>query len=191
MGSQRVRYHSAIKQQQQYSTGNSTQYSVMTFIRRESKQEWIYVNWLISLNLVGSGSACVCVCVCAGMDTCVCIMGVSIWVGSWGVGLSHPVWTRPAQPCATCLARLVKSLDWKGLLSYFLAQHWYLGLPRWLSAKESACQAGDLGWITRSGRSPEEGNDNPLQYSCLRNPMDRGAWRATVGLQKSWTQLSD
>ena len=44
MGSQRVRYHSAIKQQQQYSTGNSTQYSVMTFIRRESKQEWIYVN---------------------------------------------------------------------------------------------------------------------------------------------------
>ena len=42
--------------------------------------------------------------------------------------------------------------------------------------KESACQAGDPGL----GRSPGEGNDNPLHYSCLGNPMDRGAWQATV-----------
>ena len=46
--------------------------------------------------------------------------------------------------------------------------------------KESACSAVSLGSIPGSGRSPGEGNGNPLQYSCLENPMDRGAWRATV-----------
>ena len=46
--------------------------------------------------------------------------------------------------------------------------------------KESACSAGGLGSIPGSGRSPGEGNGNPLQYSCLENPMDRGAWWATV-----------
>ena len=45
---------------------------------------------------------------------------------------------------------------------------------------ESTCNAGDAGSIPGSGRSPGEGNDNPLQYSCLGNPMDRGAWQATV-----------
>ena len=48
------------------------------------------------------------------------------------------------------------------------------------SGKESACNTGDPGSIPESGRSPGEGNNNPLQYSCLDNPMDRGAWRATV-----------
>ena len=53
--------------------------------------------------------------------------------------------------------------------------------------KESACSAGDSGLIPRSGRSPEEGSGNPLHYSCLENPMDRGAWQATVhGVSKSW-----
>ena len=47
-------------------------------------------------------------------------------------------------------------------------------------SKESACNAGDLGSIPGSGRSPGEGNGNSFQYSCLGNPMDRGAWRATV-----------
>ena len=46
--------------------------------------------------------------------------------------------------------------------------------------KESACKAGDPGSIPVSGRSPGEGNGNPLQYSCLENPVDRGAWQATV-----------
>ena len=51
--------------------------------------------------------------------------------------------------------------------------------------KESACNAGDGDSILGSGRSPGEGNGNPLQYSCLGNPVDRGAWQATVhGLQK-------
>ena len=46
--------------------------------------------------------------------------------------------------------------------------------------KESACSAGDPSLIPGLGRSPGEGNGNPLQYSCLENPTDRGAWRATV-----------
>ena len=67
-----------------------------------------------------------------------------------------------------------------------------LGLPRWLSSKEFACNVGDLGLIPGSGRSPGEGNCNPLQYSCLGNPMDRGAEWATVhGVAKSQTRLSD
>jgi len=58
--------------------------------------------------------------------------------------------------------------------------------------KESACNAGDLGSILGSGRSPGGGNGNPLQYSCLENSMDRGAWWATVhGVAKSQMQLSD
>ena len=60
-------------------------------------------------------------------------------------------------------------------------------LPWWLS-QDSAGNAGDLGSIPGSGRPPGEGNGNPLQYSCLRIPMDRGAWRATVyGLAESDT----
>ena len=55
-----------------------------------------------------------------------------------------------------------------------------------LSGKESACQTGDTDSIPGWGRSPGGGNGNPLQYSCLENPMDRGAWWATVhGVTKS------
>ena len=52
--------------------------------------------------------------------------------------------------------------------------------PRSSVGKESACNAGDLGSVPGLGRSPGEGNGNPLQYSCLENPMDIGAWQATV-----------
>ena len=53
--------------------------------------------------------------------------------------------------------------------------------------KKKSVNAGDSGSIPGLGRSPEEGNDNPLQYSCLGNPMDRGTWWATVhGVTKSW-----
>jgi len=54
------------------------------------------------------------------------------------------------------------------------------GLPRWLGGKESTCIAEDASLIPGLGRSLGEGNGNPLQYSCLENPMDRGAWWATV-----------
>ena len=54
------------------------------------------------------------------------------------------------------------------------------GFPGGAEVKVSACNLGDLGSIPGSGRSPGEGNGNPLQYYCLENPMDRGAWWATV-----------
>ena len=54
------------------------------------------------------------------------------------------------------------------------------GFPECSVGKESAFNAGDLGLIPGSGRSPGEGNGNPLQYSCRENPMDRGVWQATV-----------
>ena len=61
-----------------------------------------------------------------------------------------------------------------------------------LEGKASACNAGDLGSIPESGRSPGEGNGTPLQYSCLENPMDGGAWEAAVhGIPKSQTWLSN
>ena len=60
-----------------------------------------------------------------------------------------------------------------------------------LVGKASACNAGGLGSIPGWGSSPGEGNGNPLQYSCLENAMDRGAWQATVrGVAESWMQLS-
>ena len=60
------------------------------------------------------------------------------------------------------------------------------GLPGGSAVKNPPADAGDAGSISRSGRSPGEGNGNPLQYSCLKNPMDRGAWWATVhGVAKS------
>ena len=62
------------------------------------------------------------------------------------------------------------------------------GFPGGSEVKASACNAGDLGLIPGSGRSSGEGNGKPLQYSCLENPMDRGAWWATVhGVAKSRT----
>ena len=64
--------------------------------------------------------------------------------------------------------------------------------PGGSGGKESACNVGDLGLIPGSGRSPGDGNGYALQYSCVENPMDRGAWQATVhGVAKSWTGLSD
>ena len=67
-----------------------------------------------------------------------------------------------------------------------------MGFPGGSDGKESAYNAGDPGLIPGLGRSPGEGISYPLQSSCLENPMDRRAWRATVhGAAKSWTQLSD
>ena len=69
-----------------------------------------------------------------------------------------------------------------------------LGLPRWLSGKESACSTGDTGdkgAIPGLGRSPRGRNGNLLQFSCLENSTDRGAWQATVhGVTKGQTGLS-
>ena len=67
-----------------------------------------------------------------------------------------------------------------------------MGFPSGSDGKESSCNMEDLGSIPVLGRSPGGGHGNPLQHSCLENPMDRGAWRATAhGVTKSQTRLSD
>ena len=67
-----------------------------------------------------------------------------------------------------------------------------VGFPGGSNGKESACNAGDLGSIPGLGKYPGKGNGNPLQYSCLDNSMDRGAWQATVsGAAKNQTRLSN
>ena len=66
-----------------------------------------------------------------------------------------------------------------------------LSFPGGSAGKESACNAGDPGLISGLERFRGEGNGTLLQYSCLENPVDKGAWQATIhGAAKSWTQLS-
>ena len=69
---------------------------------------------------------------------------------------------------------------------------WASQVAQWLKKKNLPANAGDVGLIPGLGRSPEEGNGNRLQYSCLGNPMDRETYRAVVhGVTKSQTHLSD
>ena len=90
---------------------------------------------------------------------------------------------------STTQAILSSDLVYLSLLPESLCQpRLGLLLPGGSDGKESACNAGDLGSIPWSGRSPGEGNGNPFEYSCLGNPTDRGVWRATVhGVTKSQT----
>ena len=90
--------------------------------------------------------------------------------------------SRPSQPIPTyCLDRQLLLLPWPSM-----------SFPGDSDNKESACNAGDPGSVPGWGRSPGEGNGYPLPYSCLENPMDRGAWQATFhGVAKSRAQLSD
>ena len=77
---------------------------------------------------------------------------------------------------------------------HFLTVKYFLirGFSGGSDSKESACNAGDIGLIPGAGRSPGKGNGNSLQYSCLENSVDRGAWWATVhGVAKRWTWLND
>ena len=74
-------------------------------------------------------------------------------------------------------------------LSRYIAK---LSFPCGLDGEDSASNVGDLGSISGSGRSTGKGNGNPLQYSCLENSVDRGAWKATVfGVPKSDVHLSN
>ena len=69
---------------------------------------------------------------------------------------------------------------------------YFIGLPWWLRGKTLPANGEDAGLIPGLERSLAVGNINPLQYPCLENFMDRGAWQATIhGVAKSWTQLSD
>ena len=68
----------------------------------------------------------------------------------------------------------------------------YMGFPGGSDSEESACNVGEQGLITGSGRCPGEGNGNPFQYSCPENHINREARQSTVhGVPKSWTWLSN
>ena len=86
----------------------------------------------------------------------------------------------------SCRKRMMSSFV---LRQKLLNQSFQVGLPGGSDCKASVYNEGDPGSIPGPGRSPGEGNGNPLQYSCLENPMDRGAWQAIDA--KSHTQLSD
>ena len=86
--------------------------------------------------------------------------------------------------------------QWKSIPNLLLLMRYlkspFLGFPGGSDGKASAYSAGDLDSIPVLGRAPGEGNGNPLQYSCLENPIDGGAWWAAVhGVTKSRTRLSD
>ena len=100
-------------------------------------------------------------------------------------------------PRAGCIQFLFDYILTVGLWGHLLSfKKWVLsenrnkvGFPRWLSGKDSTSQsehAGSVGWIPGLGRTLGEGNGYPLQYSCLEDSMDQGAWQATVyGVTKS------
>ena len=91
-----------------------------------------------------------------------------------------------------CLGSLCCAPETLTLLISRLYSSILQGFPGGSDGEESACNEEDPGLIPGLGRSPGEGNGNPLWYSCLENSMDRGAWRATVhGVTKSWMQLSN
>ena len=110
---------------------------------------------------------------------------------------SATLWNYLGQLKDTCLGRPPKEpgLTALGLLpehrDFFKALPAILGFPGGSDGKESAWNAGYLGLIPELGWSPGGGNGTPLQYSCLENPMDKGAlWAPVHGAPKSWTQLS-
>ena len=108
-------------------------------------------------------TVCVCVCVCAHAHACV-------WrAGAWKIIQSITVLILKYK----CKILTISKIQYfcHSVLKYFKNS-----FPSGSEGKVSACSAGDLGLIPGLGSSPGEGNGNPLQYSCLENPMDREAW---------------
>ena len=111
-----------------------------------------------------------------------------VWTWNWKEA-KMPINSRIHQSIVVFPACWNTTQHWKWITTYYNKKR---GFPGGSDGKESACSAGDLGSTPELGRSPGEGNGNPLQYSCLENSMDWGAWWATVpGVAKSQTQLSD
>ena len=102
----------------------------------------------------------------------------------WGLVTDREAWRAAVHGLTKTQTRLS---NWTELWARF-----QFIFPDGSDDEESACNAGDPDSIPGLGRSPGEGNGNPLQYSCLKNPMDRGAWQATVQqVTKIWTGMSD
>ena len=113
------------------------------------------------------------------MHTCI----VRIGVCSVGVGKNSGIMSLVclSVPEFVCLDRCALGIGVKQAVVYVYECSW--ASQGMLSGKDSACQCRqcrDVGSIPELGRSPREGNGNPVQYSCLRDPMDRGAWQAAV-----------
>ena len=114
----------------------------------------------------------------------------------WGTWVRSPGWEDPlAKGKATHSNILAWGIPWSVQpmgLQRVGHDFYFQDFPGGSDGKASVYNVGDLGSIPGLGRSPGEGNGNPLQYSCLENSMDGGAWWATVhGVTKSQTQLSD
>ena len=122
---------------------------------------------------------------------------LSVWFSTCSIGLhKDPSGTSESLGCVLHLFIMVtQNIFFFAMYDNLLFEiTWSLpGLPWWLRGKESTCDTediGDLGSILGWGRSPGEGYGNPLQYSCLENPMDKGTWWATVHrITKSQTWL--
>ena len=113
---------------------------------------------------------------------CACWDGLH---GNQGWGIGTPEWWEPRKRWLSVLSTTLKSCS-------FTHSYTSKGFPDGSAGKESVCNAGDMGSILRLGRYSRGGNGNPLQYSCLKNPMDRGAWWATVQrVTQSWTWLNN
>ena len=96
-------------------------------------------------------------------------------------------------PMLSSMSFIVSCLTFRSLIhfKFVFVYGVFLYFPGGSNGKASVYIAGDPGSIPGLGRSLGEGNGNPLQYYCLENSMDRGAWQATVhGVSKSWTQLT-
>ena len=124
-----------------------------------------------------------------GLGIHLAIQGMQVWVLVWELRFPHtPGQLRPHASSWRCPRRTTK-MEWQPNKSFF--KKWvkdlhrrlskdmdkWPGFPGGLAVNNLPAKAGDLGLIPGSGRSPEKGNGNPLQYSCLRNPTDRGAWQ--------------
>ena len=109
----------------------------------------------------------------------------------WALALRCLVWAfLPFEHLATLTSAVqLQVLPWNRIQSPYVG---IWDFPGGTDCKEPTCQCGDVrvaGSIPGLGRSPGGGHGNPLQYSCLENPMDRGAWWATVhGVAQSWTR---
>ena len=109
--------------------------------------------------------------------------GMQTWKkASWSMNMNILLWGRHSNKLEVAwISHTTERPLQPRLLTYWTVMFQFrsLGLPWWLSGKESACNAGDMGSIPGSGKSPGGGHGNPLQYSCLENPMDSRAWWAS------------